>query len=112
MDQPVPDVSNADVERILERDFEDADQARFLIRKLECPESARTALACLKGANGNLQLLEGSVQEANRDFRDLIAAAEYPNYCQAGHRVQEMSKPELEALYAADFEQYMAWLRS
>jgi hypothetical protein len=110
--QPVPDVSQSDVDRIIARDFESraCDVVRLLLERSDSAFSPRVLLAILKLAEGNIERFESNLEAARRDWRDVIAYAEYPGYMNATSGAQR-SKPEhLDELIEADWAQYQAWL--
>ena len=49
----------------------------------------RVYLVTLKLASGNLEKLKDAVRMAKSDYRDVLAAAEYPERFGAGFRVRE-----------------------
>lgn len=74
-------------------------------RSADC--GPRVRLAVLKLAGGDMQRLADHIEVANRDWRDVIAAAEYP----AAFRLPFQAAPsEQESAYAADWRQYQEWL--
>lgn len=84
--QPVPKVTDEDVRRIALRDF-GQDRVKLALSILEefgkqswNEPSPRVRLAILKLANGDLDRLLDATQTAIRDYRDVLAAAEYPRY--------------------------------
>ncbi len=115
MDQPVPQVSEADVARIVARDFP-PDQVAGVQGML--PESGtkdwhrevpRVRLAILKLADGDLRKLRATLKTADQDYRDVLSYAEYPGY------FVTISPSEPDAAKRAraaipDWEQYSAWL--
>lgn len=117
--QPIPNVSEDDVRRILQRDFppEQIDPAMSVLREYGLKkyegEHARVCLAALKLANGNLEKLKREIDAAKQDFRDIIAAAEYPRYFRAASMVSAngTSRREKERIIAEDWQQYECWLR-
>ena len=112
MDQPIPEVSRADVERIVRRDFAAAIFAT-VVAFLDDYEAdnergrSRVQLAMLKLADGSLEVLRREVAEAKRDYRDVLCAAEYPGFCWDSHR---LPKEEREKIIDADWQQYTEWL--
>ena len=77
MDQPVPNVSRADVERIVRRDFASADVSNALAIVDECQKChtggdspARVQLAALKLADGDISALRREIEAAKSDYRD------------------------------------------
>ncbi|HZN38551.1 MAG TPA: hypothetical protein VFD82_07090 [Planctomycetota bacterium] len=113
--QPTPDVTAADVERIVRRDFPPSQQDNALAMLHEyCGESHRGAdrvrLAVLKLANKNLKQLRYWVEQAKLDYRDVLSPAEYPKYCRWG-RVDTASEDEQRKVIDSDWAQYERWLK-
>ena len=117
MTQPVPNVTRADVERVVKRDFPADSVAhvsaildRYGIERWE--ESAdRVHLAALKLAAGDIAALERHVAVAKRDPRDVIAAAEYPQAIRKFGNLNRMKEPDRASMFDADSNQYLEWLR-
>jgi hypothetical protein len=112
MPQYEPDVTEADVERILSRDYppEVRDTIREMTRGVTVSEKPRVILACLKNAGGDLQKLRGQLGEANGYYREIIGEAEYPNYMKAWSRIDRLSAEEQERIIEKDKVQYLKWL--
>jgi len=84
--QPTPNVSRADVERVVRRDFP-ADRVPEVLAMLGeygtegwHRESDRVRLAVLKLAAGSLEMLRQEIEVAKSDYRDVLVGAEYPDY--------------------------------
>jgi hypothetical protein len=107
--QPTPEVSRADVLRIIARDFPAEHQAEVL-RELDALGAAsqpRVQLAVLKLVNGRLAELERHLAYARRDWRDILMWAEYP----ADAKISWNSLADAHhPAYRSDWEQYQAWL--
>ena len=76
-------------------------------------ESGRTRvhLAILKLSEGNLSKLPELVAMAKRDYRDVIAYAEYPEQMKLGFvKMRELSPEQRKALKKRDAKQYTQWL--
>ena len=110
-DQPVPEVGHADVERVLARDYPPAARPEARQRLGDLPDECgpRTRLAVLKLAQGDLARLAEAVAVAQRDWRDVIAAAEYP--VDALLPVSATASAH-EVAYEADWQQYQVWLHA
>jgi len=115
--QPVPVVSPDDVERIVRRDFgvEEFDVVKevlndYGIEKCE-GERSRVQLATLRMAHGSLEALRRYVVAAKQDYRDVLAAAEYPEYSTKGFRIRELPKEEQRRIMDADWKQYKSGLQ-
>lgn len=114
MEQFTPDVSDSDVERVIQRDLppEQQEVIRAIIRQLEVRETARVVLACLKNFGGNIQKLKADLAEASGYYREIIGEAEYPNYMKKVFRIDRLSEAEQRAIIEKDKSQYLAWLHA
>lgn len=113
MNQPVPQVSAADVERIVEREFPgSADHALSLLQQYGKAEwhreIDRVRLACVKLAKGDLQKLTQAINTATSDYRDVLAWAEYPAYMRTDPNPSREAA-EKERAIKADWKQYENW---
>jgi hypothetical protein len=77
VEQPVPNVSEADVKRIVSRDFGNEQEANVLSALERFDMSPRVRLA-LKLANGDFDKLLEAGKDAIQDYRNVLAWAEYP----------------------------------
>jgi hypothetical protein len=108
--QPHGTYTEADLERVVSRDFPPASIPSVLALLARYGdedwqrEALRVRMACLKLASGSLQKLEQAVGEACADYRDVLSDAEYPTY---GRAHTEEAK---ERAIARDWEQLQAWL--
>ena len=111
VDQPVPKVTAADVERIVRRDFsaERVAEVLAILGRFAAPEPHRVRLDALKLAAGDVARLERTVQLASTDYRDVIAQAEYPSYMVF---VPGPSQSAEAQIIDADWKQYQKWLRA
>ena len=112
MEQPTPDVTQDDVVRILRRDFAPGEipQAEALLRDSDPALSPRVALAILKLSDGDLDAVRGNVETASRDWRDVIAYAEYPAYMSTVPGTDPLSIDQRNQVIRSDWEQYRSWL--
>ena len=115
--QPIPQVTPDDVERVVCRDFT-ADEYTAVTGMLNeygtekwHREPTRVRLAVLKVANGSVQKLRACIDSAKRDYRDALAAAEFPAYFMIGFRVRELPEKERRRIIDDDWRQYEEWLR-
>ncbi len=113
--QPTPIVSHEDIERIIRRNFP-SNSLKSVIKILEeykgtgeKEECYRVWAAILKLAEGHVGKLRMEIQSANFDYRDVIAAAEYPEYSQSGQRIHSLPEDEQEQIIASDWDQYQSW---
>ena len=116
-EQRVPQVTSADVERVVKRDFAPAETAAVWALLAEVGREARGAgadrvrLAALKLAGGDLAALRREVESAELDPRDVLGPAEYPRALRLDFGGRGRLGPEeLQALYDADWAEYAAWL--
>ncbi|MGD8339417.1 MAG: hypothetical protein PVH89_01470 [Gammaproteobacteria bacterium] len=113
--QPTPNVSAEDVERVAARDFP-SDSPRVLeILKGYGGEDwhrevERVRLAVLKLGAGDVDRLRAAIETARQDYRDVVAAAEYPGYCRSIRPGADISDDERQAIIDADWQQYSRWL--
>ena len=72
----------------------------------------RVQLAILKLSAGNRERLADLVAMAKRDFRDVLAYAEYPEEIALGFvKMSQLSPDEIRSVRKRDKEQYKKWLR-
>ena len=116
-DQPVPDVTFNDVERIVRRDFpsEQFDTVMAMLKQYGTEkwhrESARVQLAILKLSHGDLHKLHIVIDVAKKDYRDVMAPAEYPEYSRRLH-TRELPVEVQERIIRSDWDQYQKWLHA
>ncbi len=115
--QPVPRVTAADIERVVRRDFQQAQVEEVLAMLAEYgteiwhKERERVRLAALKLANGDLAKLRSTINRAKLDYRDVLAPAEYPKFMQEGMRFRRLRSRDRELIYTDDWQQYERWLK-
>ena len=74
-------------------------------------ESPRIQLAIIKLSDGDLEKLVEYVNLAKRDYRDVLAYAEYPEEIRTGFvGMQKLTEEEARAIRERDREQYLNWL--
>jgi hypothetical protein len=114
--QPVPQVDRNDVERVIRRDFsaKNFEQVLLILDDYGCmPHESgkdRVQLAALKLGEGNIEKLRRVIDEAKTDYRDVLAAAEYPGFFKIG-ATQDTPAKVYNPLIDADWQQYSEWLR-
>ncbi len=74
------------------------------------PEAPRVQLAILKLSDGKAEKLLTYIEAAKRDYRDVLAWAEYPEQIRSGKTRFNTPLSEYEALLERDRTQYEAWL--
>lgn len=106
-----------DVERIVQREFptESHGEVIELLQKYEREAatrgSPRVQLAALKLSNANVRKLRIHLEAAQRDYRDVLVAAEYPEYGRIGLRIRNLRSDEIERIIDRDWKQYEEWLK-
>lgn len=111
--QRVPTVTRADVERVIRRDYPSQDPA-VVVEILDDADTRgrhRVQLAALKLADGDLAQLREHIRMARRDYRDVLAAAEYPLAMARWREIDKMSDEARDSIHDADWKQYQAWLK-
>ncbi|MDB6079035.1 MAG: hypothetical protein JWO82_2782 [Akkermansiaceae bacterium] len=114
MNQHVPVVSEGDVERVIRRDFPGSsfEEISAVIGRYGAEsfhsEMARVRLAVLKLAAGDYERLGIQTAHALSDPRDVVAAAEYPNYWREADG--DWSGEEEQEIIRLDRDQYERWL--
>jgi len=115
--QPVPKVTDADVARVVQRDFALPDQDEAMAQLAMYGnegwqrEAPRVRLAILKLSEGSLERLGPNVETACRDYRDVLIQAEYPAQ-HAGSMRGKWPRGEKAAAIASDWAQYSSWLNN
>jgi len=116
MTQPHPNITGADVERIVRRDFP-ADRVDEVFAMLNeygredwHPEIDRVRMATLKLAAGSVEQLRMHIGAAKMDFRDVLSVAEYPGYTKKWFRIDKLPEEERQRIIDADWKQYQDWL--
>lgn len=92
-------------------DTSDRSLAEDVLSQYSKWEELRVRLAVLKLAEGNLDKLERNIALAQQDYRDVLAAAEYPNTFGAWN-IKKNDPDKYKALQQQDQEQYDAWIAS
>jgi hypothetical protein len=114
MEQPAAKISKSDIERIIIRDFtlDEKEEVYNLLNKYSVNTSAgpyRVWASLLKLSKGELVKLKNIIETAIGDYRDILAAAEYPEYLKrVGFNAEKFSRKELDQIIKADWEQYQS----
>jgi predicted metal-dependent hydrolase len=117
MTQPHPNVTVADVERVVRRDYaaDRVDEVHKMLSEYGAedwhPEVDRVRMAILKLAAGNFEELRMHLEIAKRDFRDVLSEAEYPLYTKKWFRIDTLPADEQQRIIDADWKQYEDWLK-
>jgi len=116
MNQPIPEVTENDVIRIIQRDFptKQFDTVMSILSDYGTESWQRgvnrVRLAVLKLAGGDLQAVRREIDVAKSDYRDVVASAEYPEYMQKVSPSGGLAEEERERIIRADWIQYQSWL--
>src|SRR5579862_9863974 len=115
MNQPIPKVFDADVERLVKRDFPlEEERAVFSALKKYGKkdwhrEVPRVRLAILKLAYGSREKLREAIAMADQDYRDVLSYAEYPSYFSKINPT-EKDEAKRKRVIDTDWQEYRAWL--
>ena len=112
-EQPIPQVTRADVERVIRRDFPQKVVAEALSLLDACDADSgapipRVQLAVLKMADGDLTRLKRFIEDAKLDYRDVLGWAEFPQYSRTVPGPGQ--PPHVDQIIEADWKQYQSWL--
>ena len=112
MPQYTPEVTEADIERIVRRDYppEFHDEIHEKIRAVDMVEKTRVVVACLKAGKGDMNTLRGNLANASGWWREIISEAEYPFYSKVWFHDDRLSPEEKDRIMEKDKAQYLAWL--
>jgi hypothetical protein len=110
--QPTPDVGEADVRRVLKRDYPPEVQEELwgIIERLEVIEKWRVVLGCLKTGGGSVDKLRYQLKDATGYYREILGEAEYPLATKRWFHIEKLTDAEREAIYDKDWKQYQEWL--
>ena len=114
MDQKTPQISDMKIKQIIGRDFsdEEASEVEDLLRLYKADNANgknRVCASILKLSNGKIELIKKYVEQANIDYRDLIALSEYPNYSEHAFE-DDLPDYRKKKLLDDDWKQYQRWL--
>jgi len=117
MAQPAATVTPEDVQRLARREFGADREGEILALLSEYGtedwhrEPDRVRAACLKLAGGDADRLRAEIQNAKRDWRDVLGPAEYPEYMKHMFRIQNYPEAEQERIIDNDWRQYQEWFK-
>jgi hypothetical protein len=100
--QPVAKISDQLLDTLIERDYKS--KATIVKTKLK----NRIAAGVIKLADKNFENLDGLIEKANEDSRDIMMWAEYPRCAKISF--DELSKKQMKQIYLDDFIEYSNWL--
>ncbi|HJQ97443.1 MAG TPA: hypothetical protein VJ826_03960 [Candidatus Polarisedimenticolaceae bacterium] len=110
--QPAASPTDADLARVLEREFPGEPRAAEILSRYGGEdwhgEPTRVKVAILKMAAGDLGKLELYTSYAATDYRDVLGPAEYPHYSKLRSRATEADR---DAAIERDQREYERWLR-
>jgi hypothetical protein len=117
MDQQVPDVSEQDVIRVVQRDFgpDQYDAVMTILNEYGTEDwqhgCHRVRLAVLKLAHGDLAAVRSQIEVAKCDYRDVLAYAEYPDYMKMVPPSERIAEADRQKIIHSDWNQYETWLK-
>ena len=111
--QQVAKISTDHLAKLILREFpKDVELVTSKLEQVKSDSEAgqrRISAAILKLANRELNELDSLIDKANFDFRDIIAAVEYPRNSQRMFD-ERTTKEQLETEYQNDWDDYSTWL--
>ena len=114
MEQPTPAITRNDVERVIKRDFasNQFEEVLNILNRFDKPENLhpRIQLDILKLADKDISKLKVYLEQALRDYRDIITLAEYPEYGKQWREISSLSQDQIDKIIASDWDQYNNWL--
>ena len=112
--QPVAQISDQLLDTLIKRDFKSkADIVRTKLNKIDSDSKAgknRIAAGILKLADKNFDNIDGLIEKANDDSRDILMWAEYPRCAKVGFG--ELDKKQMKQIYLDDFIEFSNWLKA
>jgi len=92
---------------------EDQEKIMGILDLYHGPEKERVQIAILKLSGGDLEDLRTEVETAKRDYRDVLAYAEFPEEMNqwALSDKEEVSEEEEKRMRERDRQQYIDWLQ-
>ena len=108
--QRIAKVTQKDVDRIIQRDFlaSEFKSVTEILTLYRSSEGFRVFASILKLSQGDIALVKEYVDKANYDYRDIIAASEYPNYSERAFD-DDLSKKDAKYLEDLDWKQFQTW---
>jgi hypothetical protein len=112
--QPIPNVTDEDVQRIALRDFGETQLplVMSILGEFERQEWScvvpRVQLSILKIAQGDLDRLLNATELAIADYRNALVNAEFPRYAQETY-LRNVSEDVKQELIDDDWRQYCEW---
>jgi hypothetical protein len=111
--QPVAKISDQLLDTLIERDYKsNADIVKTKLQNINSDSQAgknRIAAGIIKLANKNFDNLDGLIEKANEDSRDIMMWAEYPRCAKVGF--DELDKKQMKQVYLDDFIEFSNWLK-
>jgi hypothetical protein len=111
--QPVAKISDTLLTSIVIRDFkQNADIVRQKLKSVNSDTEKgknRISANILKLADKDINALDGLIEKANNDSRDIILWAEYPRCSKIGF--SELDRKSMKQIYIDDFIEYSDWLK-
>ena len=113
--QPVAEISNEILEKIIRRDFPESfeivKQKLYLIKSDSLKGQNRLSAAVLKLSKGNLNTIDKYIEKCNYDCRDVISEAEYPRISEIGFvGLEEIELSARKEYYLKDWTEYTNWI--
>lgn len=110
--QPVAKISDQLLDTLIVRDYKsNADIVKTKLKNVNSDSQAgknRIAADILKLADKDIKALDGLIEKANEDSRDIMMWAEYPRCSKIGFG--KLDKKAMKQIYINDFIEYSNWL--
>jgi hypothetical protein len=110
--QPTAKISDQLLDTLIIRDFKnDADIVKAKLKNVNGDNKAgknRIAADILKLADKDVSALDGLINKANNDSRDIMMLAEYPRCAKLGFG--ELDGKSMKQIYIDDFVEYSNWI--
>ena len=110
--QPAAKISDQLLDSVIEREYKSkTDIVKTMLENIKSESRAgknRIAADVLKLADKNIEIIDGLIEKANNDSRDIITKAEYPRCAKIGF--DELDKKQMKKIYIEDFIEYSNWL--
>jgi len=108
-EQYIPTVTNKDIERIISRDYSEANYNKIKELIKNSYHETRVLAACLKNTAGVFEAFENEIKNTEIDCRDTLVDAEYPTYFKESYNNKKLSIKEKNQLIKEDKEKYLEW---
>lgn len=103
----IPVLAEADLNRVIQRDFADQSGAMVVMMSAGNGLSLRAKVAAVKSSGGSIEMLSVNLEQDHMDERDVIAGAEYARYLSTSPGARWLARTRA---ITGDWREYSAWL--